>query len=206
LGPLGLVLLALFVINTSLVLTQPELAADRAIEQWVQRTNWGPLTRPMELTNWIAGRTQTVLGVATVLLMVVSYPRAGVLMALAAAGSVFEKVLKLAVERGRPTTDLVQVIENVPGHGYPSGHAVFFTWLAFMVAVVLTQRLPRPWQVVLWVAAGLLVFTACLGRVWGGTHWPTDVVGGFLLSLGWCAVVLWIAPRLPFWERLRFRR
>jgi undecaprenyl-diphosphatase len=198
--------LGLFLINTSLVLAQPELAADRAIEHWVQRTNWGPLTRPMELTNWIAGRTQTGLGVLTVLVMVVAYPRAGVMMALAAGSSLFEKVLKVVVVRGRPTTDLVQVIENVPGHGYPSGHAVFFTWLSFMLAVVLTPRLPRAWRVLLWVAAGLLAFTACLGRVWGGTHWPTDVVGGFLLSLGWCAVVLWIAPRLPIWERLRFRR
>jgi undecaprenyl-diphosphatase len=160
----------------------------------------------MELTNWIAGQKQTLLGVVTVLLLVVVYPRAGLLMALGAAGGLFEKVLKLFVERSRPTSDLVHVVENVPGHGYPSGHAVFFTWLAFMVAVALTPRLPRPWRVVLWAGAGLLVFTACLGRIWAGAHWPTDVLGGFLLSLGWCAVVLWLAPRLTFLARFPSRR
>jgi undecaprenyl-diphosphatase len=80
-----------------------------------------------------------------------------------------------------------------------------------MLAVSLAPRVRparRPW---IWVAAGFVVFIACVGRVWGGAHWPSDVIGGFLLGIAWCAFVLWLPERwLPApswsWVRARFRR
>jgi membrane-associated phospholipid phosphatase len=49
-----------------------------------------------------------------------------------------------------------------------------------------TRRLNR----IVWVTAGLVIVIACIGRVWAGAHWPTDVIGGFFLGLGWSAFTL----------------
>lgn len=50
-----------------------------------------------------------------------------------------------------------------------------------------------------------------LARVWARDHWPSDVAGGFLLALGWSALVVWPPERwLPSptmtWISLRGRR
>lgn len=47
-----------------------------------------------------------------------------------------------------------------------------------------------------WVLAGVVIALVCIARVWAGDHWPSDVVGGFLLGLGWSAVVIWAVDRI----------
>ena len=111
--------------------------------------------------------------------------------------------MKASVARHRPTADLVTILTPSSGYSYPSGHAVFFTWLAFMLAAAVAPRL-HPWlRVVAWALAGCLILIACTGRVWIGVHWPSDVLGGFLLGLGWSAFVLWLPERFlpePTWS------
>lgn len=202
--------LALYALDTILVTAQPLVFFDLPVAQVVQSANWGPLVPVMELTNAIAGYRQAVLGAAAVLLLLLLDRRAGGLMALGSLASVFDQLMKAMVVRHRPTPDLVTILDPAKGYSYPSGHAVFYTWLAFMLAAALAPRL-APWlRAAVWAAAGLLVFTACAGRVWAGVHWPSDVAGGFLGALSWSAFVLWVPERwLPspavVWRRWRDR-
>jgi undecaprenyl-diphosphatase len=76
-----------------------------------------------------------------------------------------------------------------------------------MSAAALAPRLSPRLRPFLWLAAALLILVACLGRVYAGVHWPTDVIGGFLLGLAWSALVLWIPERwLPTPSRTWWRR
>jgi undecaprenyl-diphosphatase len=103
--------------------------------------------------------------------------------------------VKVSVARHRPTADLVTILNPSSGYSYPSGHALFFTWLAFMLAVAIAPHVSPRWRVVTWVAASVVVVLACIGRIWAGAHWPTDVIGGFLLGIGWSAFILWLPER-----------
>lgn len=206
------VALALFIGDTFLVLSGALLIPfDIPVEHAVQSINWGPLADVMRLTNASSGIGQVALGIGAVVGLFILERRAGVLMALGAIGSVIDSFLKVSISRHRPTTDLVAVLDPSKGFSYPSGHAVFFTWLAFMLAFTLSPRIRPALRPLLLAAALALAFVACLGRVWAGAHWPSDVIGGFLLALAWSAFVLWIPQRwLPapsmHWIRGRLGR
>jgi membrane-associated phospholipid phosphatase len=205
LGWLSLVATIAFLVDFYLVSNGLTLSAfDIPVARAVQTFPWGPLTYVMTVTNVTGGLVQDLFGLLVVVLLFAYERRAGMLMALGAVGSLWVELLKLYVSRQRPTADLLSILNPNTGYSFPSGHAVFFTWLSFMLVFSLGPRLSRRLRVLAWTLAGLLVFTACLGRVWAGAHWPADVIGGFLVGIAWCSFVLWVPERwLP---TPRFRR
>ena len=209
LGWISLLAFLGFAVDTYLVVAGALLQGfDIPISVTVQSINWGPIANVMQLTNASGGWGQVLLGVAAVVGLFALERRAGMLMALGCLGSVIDSVLKTSISRHRPSADLVHILDPSTGFSYPSGHAVFYTWLAFMLAVALAPRLRPAWRAVLWAAAVLLIVVACVGRVWAGAHWPSDVIGGFLLGMGWSAFVLWLPERwlpAPRWGRFRKR-
>jgi undecaprenyl-diphosphatase len=207
LGILALVLLAAFAVDTALVATTRLLPFDLPVALFVQRVPWGPQAAAMELTNWVSGLRQVALGLAAIVLLALFDRRAGWLMAIGSLASLLDDLLKLALARQRPTASLVHVLDQVGGYSYPSGHAVFYTWLSFMLAFSLAPAVRPRLRPLLWAFAGYVTLTACLGRVWAGVHWPSDVLGGFLLALAWSAFVLWLPERwLPQPSLRWFRR
>jgi membrane-associated phospholipid phosphatase len=212
LGWVSLVAFIAFSVDAFLVLNGTVTRSfDIPIEGWVQSVHWGPVATVMELTNASSGLGQVLLGVAAVVGLFIWERRAGLLMALGSIASVIDSVLKTSIARHRPTANLVHILDPSLGYSFPSGHAVFFTWFAFILAVAVSPHVRPSRRVLVWVGAVALIFVACLGRVWGGAHWPSDVIGGFLLGLGWSAFVLWLPERfLPApswsWFRERFSR
>ena len=209
LGPTVLLVFALFAIDTSLVVTQvPLVRFDIPITTFVQQLNWGPVVYPMELINWMAGYIQVLIGAAAVVVLFIFERRAGWLMLIGSISSLLDNVIKLAISRQRPPSDLVHILSPATGYSYPSGHAVFFTWMSFMLAASIAPRVNPRVRPILWTTAALVILLTCLARVWAGDHWPSDVIGGVLLGIGWSAFVLWLPERWlpsPSWKWLRGR-
>jgi membrane-associated phospholipid phosphatase len=196
LGPLVVGAFVLFALNTVLVLSGDSRADfDVPVERAVQTLPWGPLTYCMTLTNVAGGLIQGLFGAAVVVVLFLWERRAGYLVALGAIGSLIDQVVKALIHRRPPAADLVTSLHPSSGYSYPSGHAVFFTWLCFMLAACVSPHVSPRWRRWLWGLAGVVIFLACAGRVWAGVHWPTDVIGGFLLGVGWSAFILWLPER-----------
>lgn len=137
-----------------------------------------------------------VIAVASV---AVGYARglaAAVLVALTFASDLVAFLVKVLVERDRPDTAAVHEFFGPDNFAYPSGHTVRATALvAVLIWLFLPARLRLPVAVIGGAVAGLVMGYA---RVSLGVHWPTDVVGGTLLGLGWFAVtaaLIWVQPR-----------
>ena len=195
LGPLVVAAAIIFALDTYLVATRPLLPFDIPVALWVQSFPWGPVTWVFRLINETAGYPQGAVGVIAVVIMFIFERRAGYLMALGAISSLIDNEIKVLMARQRPAADLVHIITPAPGYSYPSGHAVFFTWLSFMLAFALAPHVRPRYRILLWCGAALLIVLTCLARVWAGAHWPSDVAGGVLLGLGWSAIVIWIPER-----------
>jgi membrane-associated phospholipid phosphatase len=195
LGPMALVVLVLFAIDTYLVVVNQVLPFDVPIARFIQQLNWGPVVYPMELINTTAGIWQVVVGAVAVVGLFILDRRAGWLMLIGSVSSLLDNVIKLVISRQRPPADLVHVLSPTTGFSYPSGHAVFFTWMSFMVAVSVAPKIRPVYRPFLWILVAMVIVLTCIARVWAGAHWPSDVMGGVLLGIAWSAFVLWLAER-----------
>jgi membrane-associated phospholipid phosphatase len=195
LGPTALVVFLLFAIDTYLVVQNKVLPLDVPIARFIQQINWGPIVYPMELINASAGIWQVVIGAAAVVALFILERRAGWLMLIGSISSLLDNLIKLVISRQRPPADLVHILSPTTGFSFPSGHAVFFTWMSFMIAVSLVPKIRPAYRPIVWILAVAVIVLTCIARVWAGAHWPSDVIGGVLLGVGWSAFVLWLPER-----------
>ena len=212
LGLIALVATLFFTFDAWIVATKGSSDFDRTGELFIQGLPWGPVVNLFDIINAVAGYYQLALGGVVILAFFVWERRAGWLLLLGAGGSLIDNLIKLSFQRHRPSADLVHVVVPARGYSFPSGHAVFFTWLSVMVATALAPHLKPRHRSLLWGAAAALIGLTCLSRVYDGVHWPTDVLGGFALGLAWSAFILWLPekwlplPGLSWWDRAHRRR
>jgi len=74
---------------------------------------------------------------------------------------------------------------------FPSGHA---TGSMAIAAVAVIVAWPSRWRERLLLAASFFVPAVGLAAVIGGHHWPSDVVAGWSLTLGWVTALYSLAP------------
>jgi undecaprenyl-diphosphatase len=133
--------------------------------------------------------TSVILVIATALLWQTRHRYSAVLLWFALAGGwVLNWMLKAMFARPRP-----ELFEwRVPYAGqaaYPSGHAmsamVFYGTLGYLVTRLEPTRGLRRLTTAVFAAVILLVG---LSRVYLGVHYPSDVIGGFLVGLAWATL------------------
>ncbi|GAC1513664.1 MAG: phosphatase PAP2 family protein [Candidatus Dormibacteraceae bacterium] len=194
---LGLAAMALFGADTIAAANTHYLSLDVPIAQFIQSINWGPLVWVFKRLDEIEGTRQQLVAVAGILLIAAVNWRAAPLAIVTALSGGIYTITAMVINRPRPSADLVHVIHHTGASSYPSGHVAFFSWFLVMLILCLAVgRLPRPVVALLWVAAALLLLAVCIGRVYLGEHWPSDVVGGLALGFGWMFLALswrWIS-------------
>ena len=92
--------------------------------------------------------------------------------------------LKDFVGRIRPYetySSLVLLVEKDPDFSFPSGHTV----ISFAAALIYVRMLEKPFGIATLLLAILIGFS----RLYVGIHYPSDVLGGFLLALAVSSVV-----------------
>ena len=98
---------------------------------------------------------------------------------------------------GRPRPDFAIVNSPPETFAFPSGHAVY-AFLLFGLLIFMLGEVIKPLSLRLSVQALLaLMILACgASRVYLGVHWPSDVLGGFLVGGCSMVVLLWVRKKL----------
>ncbi|MFC3563390.1 phosphatase PAP2 family protein [Pedobacter jamesrossensis] len=93
--------------------------------------------------------------------------------------------IKNIIDRPRPTSFYVRLLEVNRFQSYPSGHVLSYV-LFFGFLIVLMQNLKtiaKGWRNFITVISAFLILTIAPSRIYLGAHWFTDTLGGFLLGL-----------------------
>ena len=157
--------------------------------------NWGSTNATSFSTSVIKvvtqfGSTLVVIALALVVIAVkIRSPRRGsmigFLVVLIAGQNLIANVLKVAVDRARPSG---HHLAGFSGASFPSGHttAAFAAFAGF--ALIFGRERPARSQAVFMGAAAGAAAAVGATRVLLGVHWLTDVIAGAALGLAWFAV------------------
>lgn len=120
------------------------------------------------------------IGLTALALWYRRWPVARYLTLVMAGSAGLNMIAKLFWHRVRPA-----LWEGIPPHAdfsFPSGHATYS--MTFVLALVLLNwdSPRRPWLLGL---GGLFALVIGFSRVYLGVHFPSDVVGGWLLAIAW---------------------
>lgn len=112
-------------------------------------------------------------------------------------------MVKLLVDRPRPTADIVNVWTVLDGGrlSFPAGHASsYVAILGFLLFVLWQSRQRTWWHIALNAVFSILIVLVGASRVYSGEHWFTDVIGGYSLGLIWLIVTIYVYQ----WGKSRF--
>jgi undecaprenyl-diphosphatase len=214
-----IVLAGLFAADLWSILTGVSKPIDMGVMQFVYGLRDDFLSVIVEFITR-AGDTVTIAVICVVLVVLPTRVRFGIPVAVAAvAAGLIQYVIKNLVERARPDETMWLIPED--GYSFPSGHAnasfVFYIFLMILLRRYFILGKSYGAANLVSVVLPLLVAVIGVSRIYLGVHYPTDIIGGWLLG----SVILILIVTLydnfypaknritfdaPSWEYARRRR
>ncbi|WP_124058669.1 phosphatase PAP2 family protein [Vaginisenegalia massiliensis] len=163
------------------------LPFDVAVLKWIQQ--WHSTTRNI----WVVNLTNTsgAIGMLIIMLAVLLYlarkkdfQRVGFFLSAMGGTFILNLVLKQLFQRNRPMLWHAIVVEK--SFSFPSGHAMASSALVFSLLIMFALSKRRYGL----ITFGLLyILVIGFTRLYLGVHYPTDIAGGWLVSLAWVTLV-----------------
>lgn len=154
-------------------LVQTLSGANLGWAQWVTRTVSAPynylLVALSALISW------RIAGWRAALLAVISF--IGLWQA--------EPWLKGLIARPRPVASLIRVTGSSAGYSFPSGFALIYFSTVGWLAVLAFHRLAGNARRTFLLLCGIILLIGGSARVALGAHWPSDILGAYLIGLVW---------------------
>lgn len=102
-------------------------------------------------------------------------------------------LLKLMLHRRRPHGRIIRTL-GMQSYSFPSGHAFGTVILYGLLADLALKHVGHPFNFVLGFLLAAIIILTGVSRVYLGSHYPTDVIAGWILG----AVSLALVIRLAF--------
>ena len=172
--------LLLFLIVTCLTLTDNLTDFDNVIYNFL--TN----NRSIALDNYFKTMTKlantiSVEIIGCIFLFVLNNTDKLKLISILGIAGLSNKILKVIIKRPRPSH--LHLI-NERGFSFPSGHAMGSMALyGFLLYLVYKKVKNKYLKIMLMIFLSYIIITIGISRIYLGVHYPSDILGGYLLSL-----------------------
>lgn len=192
---LGLVLaIILFGGLALLARSTPYWAFDVALTRAIQSVEWPPFGTLLGAISWIGFPPQFPIFCVLVIvaLCVARQWREALTLAVTSAGAaaLWYSSTRL-IDRARPDPALVRVTTELHGGSFPSGHVLTNVAVFGILIFLVNVRFKPSWlRTLAMLLLALPILVVGIARVFAGEHWPSDVLGGYLLGGIWLAIVI----------------
>src|SRR5437870_5368455 len=160
------------------------LPGDLLVRQFLLGSDGGMVRKLARWANY-GGRVHVLLPAAILLFVLSSVARRHwrVWCAVLIGSSLIQHAVKFLVGRSRPSGSSL---------GFPSGHATAATTFAMVLIYIASrERLGRVQRFAIEALAVCSMLGVGWARIMRHAHWPSDVLGGFLLGMCCAAAAAW---------------
>ncbi len=139
------------------------------------------------------GNTTIVLLVIIVVLLKMNHKNQEILSFTAIITVLSNQIIKNIIKRPRPNH--IRLIKQ-GGYSFPSGHAMIsIAVYGFLLYYIQTNCKNKKQKVLLSVLLTILILMIGCSRVYVGVHYPTDIIGGYCLSIYILKMVIYFCQK-----------
>lgn len=176
---------ALFALLTVWASAHSLFPGEQELAKWLQGHQYPKTLGYEEFADLVGARITLYVLTGFGLLLFVTLQRwqLAALVLAAPLLTIAGHLLKIIIRRPRPAiSEVIDIREPTTGFSFPSGHSLQAAIIGVVAIILVQQLFTGKFRRFLQLGAVWLTATVGWERVFDGVHWPTDVVGGFLLG------------------------
>lgn len=160
---------------------------DLKISLFIQKFQSAWLDKMMLAISFFGELPYSLLSVVIVALIFYwqKYRREALFISTVLLSGLIILAVKNVINRPRPTSFYVRLVEVNRFQSYPSGHTLsyvlFFGFLMMLMSHL--KDIPKTTRIIVSSISAFLIVMIAPSRIYLGAHWFTDTLGGFLLGL-----------------------
>lgn len=204
-----IVMLIVFGWIAQLVSRQRIAAFDNNVTDAVRSVNSDAMTVVMKGFTELGSEFLVILLIVAfaAILALIGYRRELIFyLGVIGSSALLNLLLKVVFQRARP--DINRIVEAT-GFSFPSGHSMSAFTLYGITIYFLWKHLKYGWMRTTVVLTGtVLIAMIGISRVYLGVHYPSDVIGGYLVSAAWLIMSVALYERFleQRWHSSKLRR
>jgi membrane-associated phospholipid phosphatase len=183
------IVIFLFLVVSIFAAFIPYFKIDLLITDSLQRINSGVFQNVMWFVSNLGNQPTMffIVAITSLLLFIFKLRIEAIVLSLSAAGSALSgSILKLLIDRPRPTSSLVRVSVWLSDKSFPSNHVLVFTvFFGFLLYLLFFKAKRNVRDSLVSIILFLLISSIGVSRIYLGAHWASDVLGGYLLGIVW---------------------
>lgn len=180
-------LIIAFIILSILVTKHPIPAIDVKISLFVQKIHSDALDKIMLAISFFGELPWSLIMVLLVaaIFFLFKYRRESYYIISILLSGLIILGIKNIINRPRPTSFYVRLVEINRFQSFPSGHVMSYVlFFGFMIILMKTLKdIPNAIRQFVTYISAFLMISVPFSRIYLGAHWFSDTVGGFILGL-----------------------
>ena len=173
------ILMMFFIIITALVVTDNIAWFDDSVYNFIMGLRSNPLDFILKTITRL-GDTVVIMIIVVLTLIILNKRERVILGSSTIITVTLNQTIKHILQRPRP--DHLRLIKQ-GGFSYPSGHSMIAVCVYGIMIYLINKKVQnKKLKITLSILLTILILAIGISRIYVGVHYPSDVLGGFILS------------------------